>query len=668
MQRRNGLAVGILALISCSWSLFGGACVPGLAGGEGSLGGGLSTNLPPIAVITQSLTGGVAPLRVTFSSDQSTDDGLIVSREWDFGDGATSLEVAPTHTFETTGTYAVTLTLRDERGATSTATTEVVVTQAPVAVISVDRTTLETAPATVNFSAAGSFDPDGQIVAVNWDFGDGSRETLSDVAHTFSRPGTFRVRLTVTDDVGITATDDVLVQVGIKQPQLEIRIPSDNTSAVVIPQDGQVWIQAVFSVEEGVPYSIRAGLDLDADPSNNNDIQLDTDPPSGNDLNITYGAALELSDVDDLNGSEVPPGEYRLWAEIDTDQTDPVRVYAAPVITIIEPLPDTNDGVTPLAPLTNDQAMVLVSPTKPRQVFDLGPVGVGDRLFLSFAVPPELKERFDPGRGVPYSLMLLDENSEIFAWYQRRTDEDFVLFARETRLIVSRPTISLKVVVDGGIGINVRIQRAAQAPDPRQQRVFIDFRGSGAIPVQIGDEAPLVVPQFNARDLNPAWGTAETTAIKQAVVDRVRELYAAYDVVITSSEDGPPAPPYQTLYIGGFHPFLAGTADYSDPRNDTAGGFGVIYATSIGDAFFGSSAATVGLAIGTATAHEIGHLLGLRHTDSVSDLMGRSISLTDPGLAFESARVSALEQLPGLPPLGIQNAPVLLQDTVGLAP
>ncbi|RLD03750.1 MAG: hypothetical protein DRI32_06895 [Chloroflexi bacterium] len=48
----------------------------------------------------------------------------------------------------------------------------------------------------------GSTDPDGQVVAWAWDFGDGSTSDVQDPQHSYSRSGTYTVSLVVSDDDG----------------------------------------------------------------------------------------------------------------------------------------------------------------------------------------------------------------------------------------------------------------------------------------------------------------------------------------------------------------------------------------------------------------------------------------------------------------------------------
>ncbi|MEO0248551.1 MAG: M14 family zinc carboxypeptidase, partial [candidate division WOR-3 bacterium] len=67
----------------------------------------------PVASFTASLTSGFAPLEVHFT-DQST--GVITSWSWNFGDGSTSTERDPVHTYTQGGTYTVSLTVSGPGG------------------------------------------------------------------------------------------------------------------------------------------------------------------------------------------------------------------------------------------------------------------------------------------------------------------------------------------------------------------------------------------------------------------------------------------------------------------------------------------------------------------------------------------------------------------------
>jgi len=63
------------------------------------------------------------------------------------------------------------------------------------------------------FDASASLDPNGTIASYAWDFGDGTSGSGVSVAHTFAQDGAFTVRLTVTDNDGLTDTATFAVNV-----------------------------------------------------------------------------------------------------------------------------------------------------------------------------------------------------------------------------------------------------------------------------------------------------------------------------------------------------------------------------------------------------------------------------------------------------------------------
>lgn len=89
----------------------------------------------------------------------------------------------------------------------------------PVAVAAV-QPTIGPPASLFTFSGGGSADPDGVIRTYAWDFGDGSGASGSDVTHYYRSPGGYRVRLTVTDNAGLTGTTSLCLPVGpaVSQP------------------------------------------------------------------------------------------------------------------------------------------------------------------------------------------------------------------------------------------------------------------------------------------------------------------------------------------------------------------------------------------------------------------------------------------------------------------
>jgi probable HAF family extracellular repeat protein len=86
-------------------------------------------------------------------------------------------------------------------------------TEPPLAMASADVTDGR-APLEVNFSSAGSYDPDGPLAGYSWGFGDGNPVTTEvNPAHVYNDPGTYIAVLTVTDGQRQTATAQVEIKV-----------------------------------------------------------------------------------------------------------------------------------------------------------------------------------------------------------------------------------------------------------------------------------------------------------------------------------------------------------------------------------------------------------------------------------------------------------------------
>lgn len=69
----------------------------------------------------------------------------------------------------------------------------------------------------ITFDGRRSFDADGSIALYAWDVGDGMTAVGAQPQHTYAVPGHYTVTLTVSDEVGVSVTDQLLVNVILSQ-------------------------------------------------------------------------------------------------------------------------------------------------------------------------------------------------------------------------------------------------------------------------------------------------------------------------------------------------------------------------------------------------------------------------------------------------------------------
>ncbi|MCJ7571563.1 MAG: PKD domain-containing protein, partial [Candidatus Thermoplasmatota archaeon] len=139
----------------------------------------------------------------------------ITSYSWNFGDGSTSSQQNPSHTFNYPGTYTITLTVTDNDGKTGTNTLIINVDEKEnqLPIVSPTANTLSgVAPLEVHFTGTAS-DPDGSIVSYLWDFGDGQTSSQQNPTHTFQIAGSHSVKFTATDNKGGSAYNFVIITV-----------------------------------------------------------------------------------------------------------------------------------------------------------------------------------------------------------------------------------------------------------------------------------------------------------------------------------------------------------------------------------------------------------------------------------------------------------------------
>jgi len=219
---------------------------------------GVVTDTPPEADYSYAANG----LAVSFT-DKSTDDKGISSYQWNFGDGSSSNQANPSHTYGADGSYQVSLTVTDTKGQTDTksgyinVSDDVIIGDCAPAwssttnyqigdVVTFDGYEYESTWWSTGASPAiysnvwkkldecdGSTDPgeneapvssfsfsanklsvnfnssatdDKAVTSYSWNFGDGYTSTSVNPSHNYGAAGSYQVSLTVYDQEGLNHT------------------------------------------------------------------------------------------------------------------------------------------------------------------------------------------------------------------------------------------------------------------------------------------------------------------------------------------------------------------------------------------------------------------------------------------------------------------------------
>lgn len=182
MKRKPELLLGLMALLAV-------CCEPEVSEPMG---------IAPVAAFTALPTSTGVGQSIQFT-DQSTNNPS--SWHWDFGDGNTSTQQNPLHTYTMAGVYTVELTATNSFGSNDKTKfnfiTINVAGSAPVAAFTVSRISISVGQS-VQFTDQSTNVP----TSWNWNFGDGGTSTLQNPSHLYSMTGTFTVSLTASNNSG----------------------------------------------------------------------------------------------------------------------------------------------------------------------------------------------------------------------------------------------------------------------------------------------------------------------------------------------------------------------------------------------------------------------------------------------------------------------------------
>lgn len=194
--------------------------------------GYITVGLQPVAAFVVYYPSNAIPLTATFR-DQST-GSTPLTYHWDFGDGSSSSEQNPKHTYITSGPYTVTLTVTNSYGSDTITKKDVI---SPGLGPRADFTVAPssgTVPLPVLFTDASSGNPTSWL----WEFGDATTSDQQNPVHVYSAGSKYSVTLTVSNDYGSSTVTKSGVVTAIK---------SLNASFIADPATGRVPLTVRFT-------------------------------------------------------------------------------------------------------------------------------------------------------------------------------------------------------------------------------------------------------------------------------------------------------------------------------------------------------------------------------------------------------------------------------------
>jgi hypothetical protein len=197
----------------------------------------ISTPTKPVAIFTLSDAGNIIPIwrHADGRASHATAPGAeITGYEWrvqapsampngiDFNLYGPEVDIL----FDQAVTYTVSLRVFDSSGGTSDWVSQTfgpLQNTKPIANLLPGSITV-TAPAIINFSSLGSFDPDGHdIIGYYWDMGDGLDRYESNFQHQYNLPGVYTVEFSVQDSFGLWS-DPVFATITVVENELPIPV------------------------------------------------------------------------------------------------------------------------------------------------------------------------------------------------------------------------------------------------------------------------------------------------------------------------------------------------------------------------------------------------------------------------------------------------------------
>ncbi len=352
--------------------------------------------------------------------------------------------------------------------------------------------------------------------------------------------------------------------------------------------------------------------------------------------------------------------------DLDSGSTTPDQVLGSDPTETTDPEPnleaEPNDQFAGAQPVYVDGQVELIGTLQAhaewldQDIWDLGPADVGDRVVCKITA-----EQY--GNLV---VGILDDGYNLFG---RADASNATTYARTLDVVVRQRTEHLYVIFtsvrDNDTSIDysavVRIDRTQAAPPAQPQVVILDF--TGASQVKIASRSAVNVPPFDATVISETFAD-QTDLIIEYVVEMVREDFGDLGVSIYLDTDPDrPTENASTIYFGTYSASLLGLADNVDVFNGDTTQSAIIY-TDTFDLFVNlrPDAREIAQVLANVTSHEIGHLLGLRHTADPRSVMDISATASQ---MLRDQWFDTFDIHESVFTAGYQDAPAMLSWAVG---
>lgn len=293
-------------------------------------------------------------------------------------------------------------------------------------------------------------------------------------------------------------------------------------------------------------------------------------------------------------------------------------------------------------------------------LFDIGEIEIGRRIVIDVTAASS---------NLDLVLALFDADESVYAFNDDRTESnlnprlDVPLRAPTRRYFVGVAPFP-GTGATGDYTVSVEVGSSDDA-GPQAQTVFLNW--SGGQNVTLRNIGTFNINPFSASDVG--FGAGQTESIKRGVEAGVAARYAGYALTLLNSDASPPpAAAHSTVYFGGTNPAAFGISEQIDTLNQDPSDSAIIFTPSFrGTRTFAVTPTLQAMitALSNTSAHEIGHLLGMVHTNECTNLMDTRCG-NDSLLVAQSFNIGVLDST--VFPVGNENTASLLEWTIGLAP